>query len=73
MIKLYLEPLSEYFLIPPGDEVVIVAFSKKSIENASFCVGPADGCIIVYAPGAFTNFIDCYVRRGDERLQPDGN
>lgn len=73
VVKLYLEPLSEYFFINPGQQVVITAICEESTKHTSFTVAPNNDCFIVYAPGDVKGFIDAYVMFGNMRLSPDGN
>ncbi|WP_156894779.1 hypothetical protein [Janthinobacterium sp. 1_2014MBL_MicDiv] len=72
-MKILLEPLSEYFILKPGEKVEIHAtFDERTIHN-SFTVAPNDSFLTVYAPGDIAGFIDCYMMRDGIRLTPDGN
>lgn len=72
-IKVLLEPLSEYFIIQPGQRIFICAVFDERTVNTSFTIAPNDGFITIYAPGEISGFVDCYVTRDGIRLEPDGN
>lgn len=71
-MKILLEPLSEYFIIEPGQHVEVHAICDDKTSNASFTLEPNDSFLTIYAPGEIAGFIDCYMTRDGIRLQPDG-
>jgi hypothetical protein len=72
-VKVLLEPLSEYFIVQPGQSIEIHAVFDDMTSNTSFTVAPNDSFLTVYAPGEISGFVDCYVTRDGVRLTPDGN
>jgi len=72
-IKVLLEPLSEYFIVQPGQRVEVQAVCDGNTSNTSFTVAPNESFLTVYAPGEISGFIDCYMTRDGVRLVPDGN
>jgi hypothetical protein len=72
-VKVLLEPLSEYFIVQPGESVEIYAIFDDQTSNTTFTVAPNDSFLTVYAPGEIVGFVDCYVTRDGVRLAPDGN
>jgi hypothetical protein len=72
-VKVLLEPLSEYFIVLPGQSIEIHAVFDDVTNNTSFTVAPNDSFLTIYAPGEIAGFIDCYVSRDGVRLVPDGN
>ena len=72
-VKVLLEPLSEYFIVRPGESIEIQAIFDDQTTNTTFTVAPNDLFITVYAPGEIAGFVDCYVTRNGIRLTPDGN
>jgi hypothetical protein len=72
-VKIYLEPLSEYFFIQPGDKVEVHAIFDEQTSNLNFTVASNDGFLTIYAPGEITGFVDCYMTLNGIRLVPDGN
>ena len=72
-LKLLLEPLSEYFVIQPGQKVEVHGVCDDKTANRSFTVAPNDLCLTIYAPGEISGFVDCYVTHQGRRLLPDGN
>jgi hypothetical protein len=72
-IKILLEPLSEYFMIQPAQEIVIHGICDDKTQNRNFTIAPNDGFLAIYAPGEISGFIDCYATHQDIRLIPDGN
>jgi hypothetical protein len=72
-VKVLLEPLSEYFIVQPGDSIEIHAIFDDQTTNTTFTVAPNDSFLTVYAPGEIAGFVDCYVTRNGVRLAPDGN
>ena len=73
IVKLYVEPLSEFFYIYSGQQVIVTAICEASAKHTSFTIAPSDDCIIVYAPGDVKSFVDVYVMFENNRLTPDGN
>lgn len=72
-IKVLLEPLSEYFMIQPGQRVEVHAVFDGNTSNLCFTVAPNDSFLTIYAPGEIAGFVDCYVTHNGVRLAPDGN
>ncbi|GAA4335958.1 hypothetical protein GCM10023165_12730 [Variovorax defluvii] len=72
-VKVLLEPLSEYFIVQPGQSIEIHAVFDDVTTNTSFTIAPNDSSLTVYAPGEISGFVDCYVTCGGVRLTPDGN
>ena len=72
-IKVLLEPLSEYFIVQPGQSIEIHAVFDDVTTNTSFTIAPNDSFLTVYAPGEISGFVDCYVTRDGVRLTPNGN
>ena len=72
-VKVLLEPLSEYFIVQPGESVEVHAVCDDKTNNVSFTVAPNDSFLTIYAPGEIDGFIDCYMTRDGVRLTPDGN
>ena len=72
-VKLLLEPLSEYFFIQPGQQVVVVAICDDQTDLRTFTIAPNDSFLTIYAPGEIAGFVDCYVTCDGVRLTPDGN
>ncbi|WOI45553.1 hypothetical protein [Acidovorax sp. BLS4] len=72
-IKVVLEPLSEYFIIKPGQHVEVHAIFDGDTSHLSFTVAPNDSFLTIYAPGEIAGFVDCYMTCNGVRLQPDGN
>lgn len=72
-IKVVLEPLSEYFIIQPGQRVEIHAIFDSNTLSPHFTVASGDSLLTVYAPGEITGFVDCYITLDGVRLVPDGN
>ncbi|HEX8615058.1 MAG TPA: hypothetical protein VF800_27565 [Telluria sp.] len=71
-VKVLLEPVSEYFFIQPGEKVEIHGICDENTKNATFTIAPNDSFLTVYAPGEITGYIDCYITRDGQRLNPDG-
>lgn len=71
--KVILEPLSEYFLVNPGETIEVVAEFESETTNCNFTVAPGDDCLVIYAPGEIAGFGDCYAVKNDLKLVPDGN
>ena len=69
----YLEPLSEYFTIQPGQHIEVHAVCDDNTSNMHFTLAPDDECLTIYSPGEITGFVDCYVTCNGIRLVPDGN
>ena len=72
-LKLYLEPLSEYFIVSPGQKVEIHAVFGDHTRNLNFTVAPNDDFLTIYAPGEIGGFVDCFVICNGVRLHADGN
>jgi len=72
-IKVLLEPLSEHFIIQPGQRVEIHAIFDSDTSHPYFTVAPNDSFLTIYAPGEITGFVDCYMTFNGVRLAPDGN
>ena len=72
-VKVLLEPLSEYFIVQPGQQIEVRAVFDDNTKNTAFTVAPNDSFLTVYAPGEIAGFVDCYVTRDGVRLVPDGN
>ena len=71
--KVLLEPLSEYFILRPGQKVVVHASFDDETNNMNFTLAPNDGFLTIYAPGEIAGFVDCYMTCNGARLIPDGN
>lgn len=71
--KVLLEPLSEYFVLKPGQKVVVHAVFDSETDNLNFTVAPNGGFLTIYAPGEIVGFGDCYMTCNGVRLTPDGN
>jgi NAD(P)H-flavin reductase len=71
VVKVILEPLSEYFLVKPGQRIEVVA--EFDDETRNFTVAPGDDCLTIYAPGEISGFIDTYATGDGVMLVPDGN
>ncbi|WP_269632536.1 hypothetical protein [Pelomonas sp. BJYL3] len=72
-LKVLLEPLSEYFIVQPGEHIEIHAVFDDMTDNTSFTIAPNDAFLTIYAPGEISGFVDCYATRDGVRLTPDGN
>ena len=72
-VKVLLEPLSEYFIVQPGDSIEIHAVFDDKTNNTAFTVAPNDSFLTIYAPGEIAGFVDCYATFDGVRLTPDGN
>jgi len=72
-VKILLEPLSEYFIVQPGQRVEVHAICDADTSNATFTIAPNDSFLTVYAPGEVSGFVDCYMTHNGVRLVPDGN
>ena len=72
-VKVLLEPLSEYFIVQPGQSIEILAVFDDRTSNTSFTVAPNDSFLAIYAPGEISGFVDCYAVLDGVRLTPDGN
>ena len=72
-IKVLLEPLSEYFILQPGQRAEVHGICDANTSNAVFTIAPNDGFLTVYAPGEISGFVDCYMTHNGVRLTPDGN
>jgi hypothetical protein len=72
-VKVLLEPLSEYFLVQPGQSIEIHAIFDDNTSNTTFTIAPNDSFLTIYAPGEISGFVDCYAIRDGVRLTPDGN
>jgi hypothetical protein len=72
-IKVLLEPLSEYFIVQPGESIEVHGIFDSQTSNMNFTIAPNDGFLTLYAPGEIAGFIDCYATRNGIRLVPDGN
>lgn len=72
-VKVLLEPLSEYFIVQPGEKVEVHAICDDNTNNITFTVAPNDSFLTIYAPGEIAGFVDCYMTRNNVRLMPDGN
>lgn len=72
-IKILLEPLSEYFIVQPGQRVEVHGICDGDTLNSAFTIAPNDSFLTVYAPGEVSGFVDCYMTRDGVRLTPDGN
>lgn len=72
-VKVLLEPLSEYFIIQPGESVEVHAICDDNTYNVTFTVATNDSFLTIYAPGEIAGFVDCYMTRDGVRLAPDGN
>jgi hypothetical protein len=73
IVKIILEPLSEYFLVKPGQKIEVVAKFDGETTNCNFTIAPDGDCLILYAPGEISGFSDCFVMENGVRLMPDGN
>lgn len=73
VLKIYLEPIPEYFFVQPGEKVVVHGICDADTGNTVFTVAPNDDGIVVYAPGEISGFVDCYLTRDGVRLKPDGH
>jgi hypothetical protein len=71
-MKILLEPLSEHFIIQPGQKVEINATFDSNTDNMFFTVAPNDTFLTIYAPGEIRGFIDCFMTCNGIRLSPDG-
>lgn len=72
-IRVLLEPLSEYFIIQPGEAIEVCATSKQDLKDEAFTIAPNDSFLTIYAPGPISEFVDCYVVKDGVRLIPDGD
>lgn len=72
-IKVLLEPLSEYFVIQPGQKVQVHGVCEANTSNPNFTIAPNEYFLTLYAPGEISGFIDCYIIRDGLRLIPYGN
>lgn len=72
-VKVLLEPLSEYFIVQPGEGLEVHAIFDEKTSNMSFTVAPNDSFITIYAPGEISGFVDCYATCDGVRLIPEGN
>jgi hypothetical protein len=72
-VKVLLEPLSEYFIVQPGQSIEIYAVFDDSTSNTAFTVAPNDSFLTIYAPGEISGFVDCYATCDGVRLAPDGS
>jgi len=72
-VKVLLEPLSEYFIVQPGESIEIFAVFDDDTRSTSFTVAPNDSFLTIYAPGEISGFVDCYATRDGMRLTPDGS
>jgi hypothetical protein len=72
-LKLYLEPLSEYFMLRPSQKVEVHAIFDDQTKNLNFTVATNDTFLTIYAPGEMSGFIDCFVTCDGIRLEADGN
>lgn len=73
VLKIILEPLSEYFLVTPGQRIEVVAEFDSETSNLNFTIAPDGDCLTVYAPGEIAGFVDCYATKDGVKLVPDGN
>jgi|GEM_PF-1998398 len=71
-VKVLLEPLSEYFIIQPGESVEVHAICDDNTNNVTFTVATNDSFLTIYAPGEIAGFVDCYMTRDGVRLAADG-
>ena len=72
-LKVYLEPMPEYFILKPGQKVEIHAIFDKQTKNTNFTVAPNDDFLTVYMPGEISGYVDSFVMCNGVRLIPDGN
>jgi hypothetical protein len=72
-LKIYLEPLSEYFIVQSGEKVEVHAIFDEKTNNLNFTVAPNDSFLTIYAPGEVAGFVDCFATHNGVRLVPDGN
>ena len=72
-VKIVLEPLSEYFIVQPGQRIEVNGICDDQTSNRSFTIAPDDSGLTIYAPGEIAGFVDCYVTCNGIRLNPDGN
>jgi hypothetical protein len=72
-VKVLLEPMSEYFLVRPGERIEIHGIFDSGAANSNFTIAPNDGVLTVYSPGDVFSFVDHYVTKDGLRLLPDGN
>jgi len=72
-VKVLLEPLSEYFIVQPGQSIEIQAIFDSETSNTFFTIAPNDSFLTIYAPGEIAGFVDCYAVCDGIRLTPDGN
>lgn len=73
LLKVYLEPIPEYFILKPGQKVEIYAIFDEQTKNANFTVAPNDDFLTVYMPGEISGYVDSFVMCNGVRLIPDGN
>lgn len=71
--KIVLEPIPEYYILQPGQRVVVHATFESNTENQNFTIAPNEDFIVIYAPGEISGFIDCFVTHEGVRMEPDGN
>ena len=72
-LKVYLEPIPEYFILKPGQKVEIYAIFDEQTKNTNFTVAPNDDFLTVYMPGEISGYVDSFVMCNGVHLTPDGN
>lgn len=72
-LKVYLEPMPEYFILKPGQKVEIYAIFDEQTKNTNFTVAPNDDFLTVYMPGEISGYVDSFVMCNGVHLTPDGN
>ncbi|WPH17801.1 hypothetical protein [Variovorax paradoxus] len=72
-LKVYLEPMPEYFILKPGQKVEIYAIFDEQTKNTNFTIAPNDDFLTVYMPGEISGYVDSFVMCNGIRLIPDGN
>jgi len=73
LLKIYLEPVPEYFILKPGQKVEIFAIFNEETNNMNFTIAPNDGFLTIYMPGEISGYVDSFVMCNGTRLGPDGN
>ena len=72
-VKVRLEPIPEWYMLQPGQQVVIHGICNANTCNTAFTVAPGDSALTIYAPGEIAGYLDCYMTCNGIRLMPDGN
>lgn len=56
-LKIVLEPLSEYFILPPGRRAEVHASFRSEKLDSNFTIAPNDDFLVIYASGEIGGFV----------------